>query len=431
MTKRRIYFWFAMALWLMLTSLGAEARPQEAFRQVTLKNGLQLRYRVMKGEPLISMAAVIPIGMNYAKKNSIAHLLEHMIFRGSAAYSFSDILNVTSRQGGTFSGFTTLYATTFNFVAARENFAKAFQVFNSALWSAALTEPHLALEKRIVLHEADMNYALRLPGYPLLRYFYPEHGDTPETVNTISARDLQDFYQSYYQPANATYLVAGDFDPAAVTADLERVKNVYGGSAAKISEAVITDFTLPRGDIVTELNLSPYYFQVLLAYEYRGLSPTERMVLKFLSYAFGSSQRIDYEKNQYQEYYALTRSFGGKDYFGMYYLERNQPFTEESYAKVKANLLNFVRRFKKVELKKALKDFAFQVEFEKIASNRAAADTVTYEIQRLIDPDNITVDDLPVLKKIAQRDLDSVIRKCFGQPPTMTVLVKHKAGTGQ
>jgi predicted Zn-dependent peptidase len=426
MAKKRSFLFFVMAIMLVLISVNAEAKPKEAFQQVILKNGLHLRYRVMKGEPMVSMSAVIPIGMNYTGKKSIAHLLEHMIFRGSAEYSFLDILNVTSRQGGTFSGFTTLYATTYNYVVPNDHFREAFKIFNSTIWHASLTEEHVALEQKIVLHEADMNYTSRLPGYPLLRYFNPEHSDNPATVYAISAQDLKNFHRSYYQPANATYIVAGDFQPEAVIAALEQVKNIYGESTQKISESVMTEFNLPRRDIVEERNLYPYHYQALLAYEYSDLSPPERMVLKVLGYLFGYSHRIDYEKNQYQEYYIMTRSFGDKDYFGMYYLERNQPFDEESYANIKANLLKFIRQFKKVEFKKALEDVAFQVDYEKILSEQSAADAVGYEIQRLIDPDNITVDSLEILKKLSQRDLESVINKCFTQPPTTSILVKHK-----
>ncbi len=427
MTKRRIFLWLVMAVMLIMATVNIEAKSKEAFQQVTLRNGLQLKYRVMKGDPMVSMSVVIPIGMNYVKKKSIAHLLEHMIFRGSAEYSFSDILNITNRRGGSFSGFTTLYATTYNYVAPSDDFEKAFKVFNSTIWSAALTEQHVALEQKIVLHEAELNYASRLPGYPLLRYFYPEHSDTPETVYAISAQDLKDFYQSCYQPSNATYIVAGDFQPEVVMAALEQVKNIYGASTQKISEQIMTEFSLPRQDIVEERNLYPYHYQVLLAYEFSGLSPAERMTLKVLGYLFGYSHRIDYEKNKFQEYYMITRSFREKDFFGMYYLERNQPYNEEAYTNIKTNLLKFIRQFKKVELKKALKELAFQVEFEKIASDQSAADAVEYEIQRLIDPDSITIDSWKAMNKLSERDLERVINKCFIQPPTTCILVKHKA----
>jgi predicted Zn-dependent peptidase len=430
MIKRRIFLCLMMTFLLSMTSVNAAAKPKDTFQQVTLKNGLKLMYRVMKGEPTVSMCAVIPIGMNYTGKKSIAHLTEHMIFRGSEIYSFSDILNVTSRQGGTFSGFTTFKATTYNFVVPQANFDAAFQVFNSMLWSATLKEHDFTLEQKIVLHEADMNYASRLPGYSVLRYFYPEHSDTPETVYGIAAQDLKDFYQSYYQPANATYIMAGDFQPEAVIAELERLKNVYGESSKKISDSIIKEFELPQGEIVAEKNLYPYHYQVLLGYQFSGLSPADRMVLQILGYLYGSTYRIDYQKNEFQKYYVLNRSVGDRDYFGMYYLERNHPYHEESVQQSKANLLKFIRQFRKVDLKKARKNMAFLVELERIQSERSAAGAVEYELQRLTETENITVDSLAVLNKLSQRDLERVINKYFVQPPTTCVIVKHNPEGG-
>jgi hypothetical protein len=40
MIKRQNSLWLVMAAMLALTSVNAEAKPKEAFRQVTLKNGL-------------------------------------------------------------------------------------------------------------------------------------------------------------------------------------------------------------------------------------------------------------------------------------------------------------------------------------------------------------------------------------------------------
>lgn len=418
---------FILILSLFFIPINVAAKTEESFQKTILKNGLTLMYRVMKDEPTVSITAVIPIGMNYAEQKSIAHLTEHMVFRGSKDYTFSDILNVTNRQGGTFSGFTTFYVTTYNYVVPRDNFENAFNVFNSMLWSAAMTEDDFAMEQKIVLHEADMNYTSRLPGYSLLEYFYPEYSDTRESVHGISIRDLRDFYQSYYQPVNATYIIAGDFQPEAVITALEGVENVWGPSSKSISDATVKEFQLPQGEIVEDKNLYPYHYQVLLGYQFNDLSPSERIVLWILGYLYGSTHRIDYHRNEYQEYYVVNRSIGDGNYFGMYYLERNHPYTEESYRRIKMNLLNLIRQFKKVDLKQARNNLVELVELEREQCYLSSVGAVEYELQRLIDPDNLTVDSLEVLKKLTQRDLERVIDKCFTEPPVLSVLIKHKA----
>ena len=428
--KRQHFLWILMALILIIAPLNASAKTQETFTKVVLPNGLTLLYRVMKDQPMVSMRAAIPIGMNYPKR-SIAHLTEHMIFRGNSDYSFNDILDVTSRLGGTFSGETSFHATCYNYVVPKASFNEAFKVFNSTIWSAGLAEQNIALEQKIVVHEAEMNYAARLEVYPILHYFYPENNDTEATVHAIARQDLKTYYQSFYQPGNVTYIIAGDFQPGDVIAALKQVKNIYGSSEKKISDATIKEFDLPHQNIVEERNLYPYQFQVLLAYEFDGLSSAERMVLRILSYLYGETHRIDYEKNELRPYYVMMRSVGHKDFFGLYYLERDRPYDPKIYNEEKTNLLKFIRQFKKVDLKKQLKIVTFLVELERAQSNNSAADAVEYELQRLIDPENITVDSLEILKKLSNKDLTKVIDKCFSDSPVLNVLVKNMPEGGK
>jgi predicted Zn-dependent peptidase len=424
MMKKKYLVWLVMALMMIIAPLNAEAKPQETFTKIVLPNGLTLMYRVMKNQPMVSMYAAVPIGMDYPKR-SIAHLTEHMIFRGNSDYSFPDILDVTSRLGGNFSGETSFYATYFNYVVPKAGFNEAFKVLNSTIWGAGLAEQNIALEQQIIVHEAEMNYASRLEMYPILHYLYPENNDTTATVHAITLQDLKEYYQSYYQPANITYIIAGDFQPQAVIAALKQVKNVYGSSDKKISDVIIKGFDLPHQDVVEERNLYPYQFQVLLTYEFDGLSPADRMVLRTLAFLYGESNRIDYEKNDLRDYYVAMRSVGNKDFFGLYYLERDRPYDEKIYNEEKTNLLKFIRQFKKVDLKKQLKNLTFQVELERAQSNNSAGDAADYELQRLIDPEDISVDSLGILNKLNNKDLARVIDKCFSAAPTISILVKN------
>lgn len=429
MVKKQRLLWIVMALMLVIAPLNVSAKPEETFTKMVLPNGLTLMYRVMKNQPMVSMCAIVPIGMDYPKK-SIAHLTEHMIFRGNEDYSFTDILDVTSRVGGTFDGETSFYATHFNFVAPKAGFNEAFKVFNSVLWSAGLTEQNMALEQKVIVHEAEMRYPERIEMYPIIRYFYPELEDTETTAHAITNQDLKTYYQSFYQPGNVTYIIAGDFQPEDVIAALKQVKNIYGASDKKISDSIIKEFDLPHQDIVAARNLDPYQFQVFLVYEFDGLSPADRMVLRILSYLYGETNRIDYEKNESRNYYVAMRSVGNKDFFGLYYPERDRPYDDQIYNEEKANLLKFIRQFKKTDFERQLKMINFQVNYERALSNNSASDAVDYELQRLTDPEDITIDSLEILEKLTKKDLTRVIEKCFSQPPALSVLVKNSPEGG-
>jgi predicted Zn-dependent peptidase len=429
MRRKQNILWVVMALVMLLAPYSAEAKLPETFKKTVLTNGLTLMYKVMKDEPMISMYAVIPVGMNLEKQKGIAHLLEHLVFRGGSGYTFNDILEATSRQGGQFNGSTSFYTTIFNYVVPKDRFDNAFRVFNGSIWQIDLSETNIALERKIVLHELDMDYGMRIPYYPIFRYFYAENFYNKDTVDAMTVQDIKDFYQTYYQPGNVTYVIAGDFDPKAVIAQLETAQNGYGKK--EVPKSVLNEFTLPQRDIVEERNIYPFAYQVLMAYQFEGLSAEDRMVLKMFSYLYGQEYKVDYQRNETKIYNVVARTLGNRDYFGIYYLERKEPYSDAALNEVKANLLKYIRQFKKIDLKKVRKDFVRSVELERASSNQSAVDAVGYEVQRLTDPDNITVDSLEVLKKIDNRDLERVIDRYLSGPPTTWIVVKDNGAGGK
>jgi predicted Zn-dependent peptidase len=428
LNKLRRFLWFLLIVGCALSPATTWAAPRENFTKVVLKNGITVMYKVMKGQPMVSMNAVFPIGFNMEKKKGIAHLLEHLVFRGSSEYSYRDIAGATNRQGGQFNGFTSFYNTSFNYVTTKESFEKAFNIFNASIWKTNLTVSNMEKEKKIIGYELDMDYAMQYSYYPIARYLYPEMYHSRETLAKITVEDLKEFHRTYYQPANARYVIAGDINPQTILSVLEGQSNADGAGPQPGDKSAIKGMEFPQGEKVEERNLYPYRYQLLMGYELTGLSPKERMALKLLAYIYGSDWKIDYERNQYKIYNAVSRTVGPKDYFALYYLERNKPFTERNYQTEKANMQRYVYEFKKIDFKKELKNFIKLVEREAKLSQISPESAVEYEVQRLTDPDNITVDSLAILKKLNQKHLLAVIDKYLSKPPTTWILVKHKEG---
>lgn len=400
----------------------AEAAPRESFERVVLKNGVTLKYKVIKGEPMVSIYAVFPIGTHGEKAKGIAHLLEHLVFRGGSGLTFKDISEVTTRKGGYFNGFTSFYATSYNYVVPKEHYEKALEVFNGCIWGVTLAPAIVEMEKQIIGHELDMDYTLRYKYYPLIRYFYPEMYHSKETMAQITEEDLRDFHKTYYQPDNVTYVIAGDIDPKKIIAQLEQIQNQSG--YVKAPPVQISRLDFPVGEIEEEWNLYPYQYQLMMAYVLEGLTEKERMAVKLLSYMYGGDYKIDYLQNRYKVYNAITRSVGDQDYFGMFYLERSEPYSKEAVEREKANLFRYFHEFKQVDFKRAVKNFISLIELEARQSQSSAVAAVEYEVQRLSDPDNLTVDSLAILRKLTEKDLLGVIEKYFSKPPTTWVLVK-------
>jgi predicted Zn-dependent peptidase len=169
-TKKIVRWSLGLALLISCFPLVAGAAPKENFTTVVLKNGITVKYKVMKGQPKVSMYAVFPIGMNYDKAKGIAHLTEHLAFRGGSNYTYHEIAAETIRQGGLFNGFTSFYNTAYNYVVPKDNFAAAFKVFNASLWQTTLNVTNMEMEKKIIVYELDMGYASQYASLFLSRY---------------------------------------------------------------------------------------------------------------------------------------------------------------------------------------------------------------------------------------------------------------------
>lgn len=419
-----IKLWLGVVLFLglMLSPGESLAATKETFETKVLKNGVTFKYKVMKDQPMVSINAVFPVGFSGEKAKGIAHLLEHLVFRGGSGYDFNDIAGVTTRKGGYFNGFTSFYATSYNYVTPKEQFNSALEVFNGCLWGLDLVDELIEMEKEIIVKELDMGYANRYQYYPMIKYFYPEMFHSKETLGKISAEDLQEFYLNYYQPDRVTYVIAGDIDPEQVAAELENISNFYGYREAVAVETPALDF--PEGISFEERNLYPFQHQLLNVYQLSGLNERERMVLKLLSYMYGNDYKIDYLENRYKVYSVITRSVGDQDYFGVYYMERDNPYSEAQIIQEQKNLQRYFHEFRQIDFKRELKNFRTLIELEALQSQQSAEAAVAYEVQRLTDPDNITIDSLKILKKLKPKDLATVLDRYFNRDPDFSIVVK-------
>ena len=211
---------------------GRTADP--AVRFGTLPNGL--RYAIMHNEtPSDGVAMRMRIGSGSLQERDdeqgLAHFLEHMAFRGSANIADGEVVHMLERQGLKFgpdtNAFTAQDETVYMF-----NFPKAdatalgtgLKLFQEIGERLTLAPQAIEAEKGAVLSEerlrdtvqfraAKANLGSILDGTRAI-------GRWPiGKVETIKAADherLSRFYRANYRPDNATVVVVGNIDTAAV-----------------------------------------------------------------------------------------------------------------------------------------------------------------------------------------------------------------------
>jgi predicted Zn-dependent peptidase len=198
------------------------ARP---YARHVLPSGLRLLVAPMPHTRSVTIALYFGTGSRYevAQEQGIAHLVEHMLFKGSRHYpSAQHISETIEGVGGILNAVTDRELTVYYAKVASRHADLAFDLLTDMVQAPLLDATELEKEKRVVLEELglaqdapgewvhQMLSELLWPGQPLGW----EIAGTPATVNAQTRDTLADYVRRSYGPANTVLMVAGDADPA-------------------------------------------------------------------------------------------------------------------------------------------------------------------------------------------------------------------------
>ena len=215
------------------TPAPAAAPQQRATHTYTLSNGMTLWVRPDRRAPTAVHMVWLRVGsMDEVDGTSgVAHVLEHMMFKGTAQLAPGEFSRRVAALGGRENAFTSKDYTGYfqqipssrledvmkleadrlaNNQWADEEFRKEIEVVKEERRLRTEDNP------RALLYETLMAQALSASPYrrPIVGWMSDLQAMTPQ--------DVRDFYRRWYTPANAIVLVAGDVDPEQVRALAEK-----------------------------------------------------------------------------------------------------------------------------------------------------------------------------------------------------------------
>ncbi len=159
--------------------------------------------------------------------SGVAHFLEHLLFKATDDMEAGEFSRVVAENGGTDNAFTSYdYTAYFQRVeASRLPLMMAMEA--DRMNDLALTDEDIETERQVILEErssrTDSNpnaiagEQSRAALFLNHRYGLPVIGWRQE-MEALDRDAVESFYDLYYSPNNATLVVAGDVDPAAVIA---------------------------------------------------------------------------------------------------------------------------------------------------------------------------------------------------------------------
>ncbi len=198
-------------------------------------NGLSVLVGPTPVAPVVAFGVVYRVGSRHEAPGhtGATHLLEHLMFKGSARYNRergSEVARELHRVGAIYNATTWLDRTNYYEVLPVEHLPLAVAIEADRMRGALLREEDLVSERTVVLNELDqgdnepfelllkMSFAQAYLEHP---YRHPTIGWRSD-VEGMRAAELRRFYDTYYHPGNATAIVVGDVDEAAALAAVAR-----------------------------------------------------------------------------------------------------------------------------------------------------------------------------------------------------------------
>lgn len=216
--------------------VAAVNRPQIAFEKLTLSNGLSVILHRDPALPLVAVNIWYHVGpRNEAKgRSGFAHLFEHLMFTGSRHVGREFDVLLESIGATNVNGTTSYDRTNYFETVPRAQLDLVLWIESDRMGYLldVLDQELLDVQRDVVKNERRQSYdnAPYGPSYlALLEALFPAghpyNGAVIGSMADLSAatlEDVRDFFRDYYAPSNATLAIAGDFDPAAAKASIQK-----------------------------------------------------------------------------------------------------------------------------------------------------------------------------------------------------------------
>ena len=186
----------------------------------TLPNGLTLLVEENHAAPVVAIQVWVRVGSadELADEAGLAHLHEHMLFKGTARRGPGEIARSIEACGGEINAWTSFDQTVYHVVLASRFFAEGVDVLADAVTSAAFDPDELKREIEVVCEEIKRSqdsptrklsrelFATSFARHP---YGKPVIG-TEESVRSFARDGILKFYRRWYKPENTVVVVVGD-----------------------------------------------------------------------------------------------------------------------------------------------------------------------------------------------------------------------------
>lgn len=208
--------------------------------RANLENGLTVVLQENHAARVAALQLWVQVGSADESEDEagLAHLHEHMLFKGTARRGPGEIAAAVETCGGEINAWTSFDQTVYHLVLPSDCFEEGLDVLVDAVTASAFDPAELEREIEVVVEEirrSEDSPARRISrelfarAYAVHPYGRPVIG-WERTVRSFTRERILDFYRRHYLPARMTLVAVGDFEEQRA---LESIRRVFPRDGAR------------------------------------------------------------------------------------------------------------------------------------------------------------------------------------------------------
>ena len=225
MRRFSLLFAILLALILPLTAQALETH--------TLPNGLKVIIVEEHKAPVVTVQVWYKVGSRneITGKTGLAHLTEHMMFKGTRKYGKGQFSRLIAKAGGTENAFTGQDYTAYFENISKDQIDLALELESDRMENLLVDPKEFELEREVVKEERRLRTdddpqsvvveSLFATAFLVHPYHSPIIGWMTD-LQSLTRGDVYSFYKKYYVPNNATLVIVGDVDPKTLSPKIKR-----------------------------------------------------------------------------------------------------------------------------------------------------------------------------------------------------------------
>ncbi|HXU93302.1 MAG TPA: pitrilysin family protein [Gallionella sp.] len=218
-----------MRIYLFCFALLLGAAAQAEVFERTLPNGLKVIVKEDHRAPVVVQQIWYKVGSMDERTGvtGIAHVMEHMMFKGTATVPAGEFSRRIAAAGGRENAFTSYDYTAYFQQLHKSKLPLAMQLESDRMRNLKLSADEFGKEIKVVMEERRLrtdDEAHALLQETMMAAIYEEHPYHHPVIGwmndleSLGVGDVKAWYDRWYAPNNATLVVAGDVKPEEVLA---------------------------------------------------------------------------------------------------------------------------------------------------------------------------------------------------------------------